>query len=272
MMTSLFAPVMLLLCAAVAALCAAQGIERQLPLPENFGLREAGTRRAAVMTESTGSNPARLLHRASLEATCRALPPQTLPTFDADADQPDTVHVTRFMAPEGSAVADYSTHRALACTNPARPFNPCQCRYGFVTSRYITLKLRVGARLQTWRTRVGEAEVTHNTGAARSRAPVMLEPQIDPAQLGPVAGATIVAGLRCELRRLREGHVCLYVAGDEVPPVLRNAVASAGAERDIGKHNFRVTDVAVRALVDAAVFEPPAGVAPEAASPSRPAR
>ena len=174
MMKSLFKPVMLLLlCAAAPSLCAAQSIERQLPLPENFGLREAGTRRAAVMTESTGSNPTRLLHRASLEATCRALPPQTVPTFDADADQADTVQVTRFMAPDGNAVADYSTHRALACTNPARPFNPCQCRYGFVTSRYITLKLRVGERLQTWRTRVDQAEATHNTGATRSRAPVI---------------------------------------------------------------------------------------------------
>jgi hypothetical protein len=67
----------------------------------------------------------------------------------------------------------------------------------------------------------------------------------------------------------REGHVCLYVAGDDVPRVLHGMLASAGPEREIASHNVRVTDVAVRAFVDAAVFEPPADATPEVPTPSR---
>jgi hypothetical protein len=275
-MKSLFNFVMSLLCGAACSLCAAQDIERRLPVPQNFGIREAGTQRAAVMTQSSGHSLARLFNAAALEASCRASlqmgRAQRMPTFDADIDQPDSVRVTRFMSPEGSAVADYSTHETFACTNPATPFNPCHCRYGFVTARYITVKQRVAGRLQTWRTQVGAAKVAHHTATMRSSAPLMLEQQIDPAQLGPVVGTAQVAGLRCEVRALREGFVCLYGAGDEVPQVLRNALASSGKERDLGSHNYRVTDVAVRALVDAAVFEPPAGVAPVSSSASRPTR
>jgi hypothetical protein len=267
---------MSLLCGLACGVCAAQDIERRLPVPEGFGLRETGTQRAAVMTQSSGQNTARLFSRPALEASCRSLVQmgraQRMPTFDADIDQPDTVRVTRFMSPEGSTVADYSTHEALACTNPTTPFNPCHCRYGFVTARYITVKQRVAGRLQTWRTQVGAAKATHNSGATRSNAPLMLEQQIDPAQLSPVVGTAQVAGLRCEVRALREGFVCLYGAGDEVPQALRNALASAGKEREPSTHNYRVTEVAVRALVDAAVFEPPAGVAPASSSASRPNR
>ncbi len=275
-MRSLVKTCMLLLCTAAGSLCSAQGIERQLPVPENFGIDERGVRRAAVMTQSSGESLVRLLKPSALDATCRALMQtgraQRMPTFDADADQPDTVRATRFMSPEGTVVADYSTHQTLACTNPATPFNPCHCRYGFVTARYITVKQRLAGRLQTWRTQVGAAKVTHNTGAARSNAPLMLEQQVDPAQLGPVVGSAQVAGLRCEVRQLREGHVCLYGADNDVPLVLRNALASSGKERDLADHNYRVTDVALRALVDAAVFEPPAGVAPVSSSASRPSR
>jgi hypothetical protein len=275
-MKLLFKSVLSLLSVAACSLCAAQDIERRLPVPQNFGIREAGTQRAAVMTQSSGHTLARLFNAEALEASCRASMQmggaQRMPTFDADIDQPDSVRVTRFMSPEGSTVADYSTHETLACTNPATPFNACHCRYGFVTARYITVKQRVAGRLQTWRTQVGAAKVTHNTGANRSNAPLMLEQQIDPAQLGPVVGTAQVAGLRCEMRALREGFVCLYAAGDEVPQVLRNALASSGKERELGSHNYRVTDVAARALVDAAVFEPPAGVAPVSSSASRPTR
>jgi hypothetical protein len=266
----------LLLCTAACSLCGAQDIERQWPVPENFDIHESGVRRAAVMTQSSGRNVSRLLSRPALEASCRALVlmgcAQRMPTFDADADQPDTVRVTRFMSPDGAAVADYSTHETLACANLETPFNPCHCRYGFETARYITVKQWVAGRLQTWRKRVGEDRATHRTGATRSNAPLMLEQQVDPAQLGPVVGTAVIAGLRCELRQLREGYVCLYVASDEVPQVLRNTLASAGKERDLVSHNYRVTDVAVRALVDAAVFEPPAGVGPVPSSGSRPTR
>jgi hypothetical protein len=275
-MKSLVKTGMLLLCAAAGGLCSAQCIERQLPVPENFGIAENGVRRAAVMTQSSGESLVRLLVPSALEATCRALMQsgraQRMPTFDADADRPDSVRVTRFMSPEGTVVADYSTHETLACTEPAVPFNPCHCRYGFVTARYITVKQRVAGRLQTWRVQVGAAKVTHSAGAARSNAALMLEQQIDPAQLGPVVGTAQVAGLRCELRSVREGHICLYAADSEVPPVLRNTLASSGKERDLAGHNYRVTDVAVRALVDAAVFEPPIGAAPVTSSASRPTR
>jgi hypothetical protein len=275
-MKLLFKSVLSLLCGAACSLCAAQDIERRLPVPQKFGIREAGAQRAAVMTQSSGHSLARLFNAEALEASCRTSMQmgraQRMPTFDADIDQPDSVRVTRFMSPEGSTVADYSTHETFACTNPATPFNPCHCRYGFVTARYITVKQRVAGRLQTWRAQVGAAKVTHNSGAARSTAPLMLEQQIDPAQLGPVVGTAQVAGLRCEVRALREGFVCLYVAADEVPQVLRNALASAGKERDLSTHNYRVIDVVVRALVDAAVFEPPAGVAPVSSSASRPTR
>jgi hypothetical protein len=275
-MRTLGKSLLVLWCGAVSSLCGAQDIERRLAVPDKFGLHETDVRRSAVMTQSVGRTLVRLLNPAVLEAQCRALMQagraERTPTFDADAAEPDTVRVTRFMAPEGSTVADYSTHETLACTNPTTPFNPCHCRYGFVTARYITVKQRVAGRLQTWRAQVGAEKVTHNTGATRSNAPLMLEQQIDPAQLGPVVGTAQVAGLRCDLRALRDGFVCLYGAADAVPQVLHNALASAGKERDPSTHNYRVTDVAVRALVDATVFEPPAGVAPVSSSASRPAR
>jgi hypothetical protein len=275
-MKRLFKTLMGLLCTVVCGVCIAQDTERRLAVPENFGLRETGTVRAAVMTQSCGRSTVRLLVPAALEDTCRALVQmghtQRMPTFDADTDNPDTVRVTRFMSPDGGAVADYSTHETLACTNPATPFNPCHCRYGFVTTRHITVKQRVAGRLQVWRTQVGATKGTQNTGATRSNAPLMLEQQVDPAQLGPTVGTAVVAGLRCAVRQLREGYACLFVAGDAVPQVLVNLPASVGRERDFSTHNYRVTEVAVRALVDAAVFEPPVGVTPVSSSASRPSR
>ena len=275
-MKRLFKTSMWLLCTVACSLCIAQDIERRLVVPENFGIRETGTQRAAVMTQSSGRSLVRLLSPSGLEGTCRVLVQmgraQRMPTFDADADNPDTVRVIRFMSPEDGAVADYSTHETLACTNPATPFNPCDCRYGFETTRYVTVKQRVAGRLMTWRTQVGAVNVTRHAGTARPNAPLMLEQQVDPAQLGPAVGTAVVAGLRCEVRQLREGYACLFVAGQGVPQVLINVPASVGRVRDLGTHNYRVTDVALRALVDAAVFEPPAGVEPVSSSASRPNR
>jgi hypothetical protein len=275
-MNSLRAAVISVLSAAAPTLWAAQDIEQRLPVPPGFGITETDTLRAAVMTQSLGRNPSRLLVPSALEASCRALVQagraQRMPTFDGGTDEPDTVRVTRFMSPEGSVVADYATRETLACINPETPFNPCHCRYGFETSRHITVKQRVAGRLQIWRKRVGEDKASRGAGTGRSNAPLMLEQQVDVAQLGPVVGAAVVAGLRCEVRQLREGYACLFAAGDGVPNVLVNLPASVGKERNLSTHGYRVTDLAVRALVDAAVFEPPAGAAPVSSSASRAAR
>jgi hypothetical protein len=264
------------LCVAANFVCAAQDDERGLRVPENFGIRETGSRRAAVIVETSGENPLRLLDVAGMENTCRRLMAgglaKRLPTIDADVNLPDTVRVTRFMSPDGNAVADYSTHRTFACVDPETSFNPCHCRYGFVIARYVTVKLRVAGRLQVWHKRVDDPKVIHHAGANRSNAPMLLEQRVDPTQLGPVVGNAVIAGLRCELRQIRDGYACLFVAGDGVPAVLANLPASAGRERDLGSHHYRVTDVAVRALVDGAVFEPPAGVAPVSSAASRPSR
>jgi hypothetical protein len=275
-MSTFIKHLLLFVCTAVSAIAAAQTSERALPLPEQFGLRESGICRETVMVQMEGKNLDARLDPFAIEKSCRVLVQMKrtdrLPTIDADVNKPDTVSVTRFMTPQGSAVADYSTHKAVACTNPETPFDPCHCRYGFVTTRYIRVKLRVADRLQTWRTQVGESKVVRNAGTARTRGPLLLLQRLEAEQIGPLVGTGVVAGLRCEVRGLREGYACVYGAGEDIPQVLRNTPASIGRDRDLASHHFRITDVAVRRLVDGAVFEPPAGESPVSSSASRPTR